>query len=129
MGPAGQPGGAQGDRAARVDPGLDGEADAGRPGQARGQAQAIATVYRAIHDGNPDQRLLAYKYLEMLPELAKGSANKMWIVPSELGKALEGVGGFFANASGGDVAKRPVEEPPLPLSGPDGNGSVTRLPI
>ena len=66
--------------------------------RARGEAQAIATVFQAIHEGNPDQRLLAYKYLEMLPEIAQGGANKLWIVPSELGKALEGLGGFFGNA-------------------------------
>src|SRR6201992_1936591 len=65
--------------------------------RARGQAQAIATVFQAIHEGKPDQRLLAYKYLEMLPEIAQGSANKLWIVPSELNKALEGLGGLFSN--------------------------------
>ena len=63
--------------------------------RARGQAQAIATVFQAIHEGKPDQSLLAYKYLEMLPEIAQGGANKLWIVPSELGKALEGLGGLF----------------------------------
>ena len=67
--------------------------------RARGEAQAIATVFQAIHEGNPDQRLLAYKYLEMLPEIAQGGANKLWIVPSELGKALEGLGGLFGNAN------------------------------
>jgi regulator of protease activity HflC (stomatin/prohibitin superfamily) len=106
------------------------EADAtAQAARARGQAQAIATVFRAIHDGNPDQRLLAYKYLEMLPELAQGSANKMWIVPSELGKALEGIGGFFGAAGPDAVPPRPADDPPLPLTGPDGNGSVTRLPL
>ena len=69
--------------------------------RARGQAQAIATVFQAIHEGNPDQRLLAYKYLEMLPEIAQGGANKLWIVPSELGKALEGLGGLFSNRTRG----------------------------
>src|ERR1700719_3554661 len=75
------------------------EADAtAQATRARGQAQAIATVFQAIHEGNPDQALLAYKYLEMLPEIAQGGANKLWIVPSELGKALEGLGGLFNNA-------------------------------
>ncbi|HEY7278925.1 MAG TPA: SPFH domain-containing protein, partial [Trebonia sp.] len=72
--------------------------------RARGQAQAIATVFQAIHEGNPDQRLLAYKYLEMLPEIAQGGANKLWIVPSELGKALEGLGGLFNNANTEEAA-------------------------
>jgi len=67
--------------------------------RARGQAEAISTVFRAIHDGNPDQRLLAYQYMQMLPQLAQGDANKLWIVPSEIGKALEGIGGFFSGAA------------------------------
>ncbi len=75
--------------------------------RARGEAQAIATVFQAIHEGNPDQRLLAYKYLEMLPEIAQGGANKLWIVPSELGKALEGLGGLFGNANAHDGAPTP----------------------
>ena len=100
--------------------------------RARGEAQAIATVFQAIHEGNPDQQLLAYKYLEMLPEIAQGGANKLWIVPSELGKALEGIGGFFGNAGTGAAdARRPrqIEEPPDDLPGQDGSGSITRLPL
>jgi regulator of protease activity HflC (stomatin/prohibitin superfamily) len=46
--------------------------------RARGQAEAITTVFRAIHEGNPDQRLLAYQYMQMLPQLAQGDANKVW---------------------------------------------------
>src|SRR5579862_5059995 len=76
--------------------------------RARGEAQAIATVFHAIHEGNPDQPLLAYKYLEMLPEIAQGGANKLWIVPSELGKALEGLGSLFGNAT---ADARPLPEP------------------
>src|SRR5215469_2749582 len=67
--------------------------------RARGEAQAITTVFRAVHDGNPDQKLLAYQYLQALPELARGDANKLWIVPSEIGKALEGLGGLFNNTN------------------------------
>src|ERR1700735_4488233 len=63
--------------------------------RARGQAEAITTVFRAIHEGNPDQRLLAYQYMQMLPQIAQGDANKLWIVPSEIGKALEGIGGLL----------------------------------
>ncbi|MEV4390476.1 SPFH domain-containing protein [Nonomuraea sp. NPDC049607] len=71
----------------------DAEAQAMR---AKGQADAIGMVFKAIHDGNPDQRLLAYQYLQTLPEIAKGDANKLWIVPSEMGKVLEGLGGLFS---------------------------------
>ncbi len=60
--------------------------------RAQGEGQAIQTVFQAIHDGRPDQSLLAYQYLQMMPKIAEGTANKMWIVPSEIGKALEGLG-------------------------------------
>ena len=104
------------------------EADAtAQATRARGQAQAISTVFRAIHEGNPDQRLLAYQYLQMLPQIAQGDANKLWIVPSEMGKALESIGGFFGNAAGDRRPERADDNEP-PLTGPDGTGSITRLP-
>jgi len=108
------------------------EADAtAQAARARGEAQAISTVFRAIHEGNPDQRLLAYKYLETLPEIAQGSANKLWIVPSELGKALEGLGGLFNNSTADVEYPLQAGDAPeaLPGPGPDGAGSVTRLPL
>jgi len=67
--------------------------------RADGEAQAITTVFDAIHRGEPDQLLLAYQYLQVLPKIAEGSANKLWIVPSELTEALKGIGG----ALGGKV--------------------------
>ncbi|MEE2047331.1 SPFH/Band 7/PHB domain protein, partial [Nocardiopsis tropica] len=42
-----------------------------------------------------DPDVLAYQYLQKLPEIAKGDANKVWIVPSEMGRALQGVGTAF----------------------------------
>ena len=83
--------------------------------RARGQAEAISTVFKAIHEGNPDQRLLAYQYMQMLPQIAQGDANKVWIVPSEIGKALEGIGGFFSNAT---AARTQGPESPPASSGP-----------
>ena len=56
--------------------------------QAEGQAKAIETVFKAIHEGDPDPKLLAYQYLQMLPQIAQGDANKIWIIPSELTQAL-----------------------------------------
>ncbi|QNE42809.1 SPFH/Band 7/PHB domain protein [Frigoribacterium sp. NBH87] len=65
--------------------------------RAQGEAEAIDTVFNAIHQGDPDPKLLAYQYLQTLPKLAEGSANKLWIIPSELTEALSGIGqGFFA---------------------------------
>jgi regulator of protease activity HflC (stomatin/prohibitin superfamily) len=56
-----------------------------------GQAKAIETVFKAIHDGKPDQGLLAYQYLQVLPQIAQGDANKVWVIPSELTRALGGI--------------------------------------
>ncbi|MPZ61086.1 MAG: SPFH/Band 7/PHB domain protein [Propionibacteriales bacterium] len=68
--------------------------------RAQGEGRAIQTVFQAIHDGAPDQSLLAYQYLQMLPKIADGEANKVWIVPSEIGKALEGLGSTIGAIQG-----------------------------
>jgi regulator of protease activity HflC (stomatin/prohibitin superfamily) len=70
--------------------------------QAEGQAKAIDTVFRAIHDGNADPKLLAYQYLQVLPQIAQGESNKVWIIPSEFTKAL----GQLTNALPGGNEER-----------------------
>jgi regulator of protease activity HflC (stomatin/prohibitin superfamily) len=55
---------------------------------AEGQAKAIDTVFRAIHEGDADPKLLAYQYLQVLPQIAQGESNKVWIIPSEVTQAL-----------------------------------------
>jgi len=89
----------------------DAEAQALR---AQGQSKAIETVFEAIHEGKPDAELLAYQYLQMLPQIAKGDANKLWIVPSEMGKALEALGGLFGNV--GSAQERGPAGPAGPAS-------------
>ena len=56
--------------------------------RAEGEAKAIETVFKAIHDGNPDPQLLAYQYLQTLPQIAAGEASKLWIIPSEVTAAI-----------------------------------------
>jgi len=68
--------------------------------RAEGEAQAITTTFNAIHAGKPTQSLLAYQYLRMLPNLARGESNKMWIIPSELNDALKGLGSLAGSAKG-----------------------------
>jgi regulator of protease activity HflC (stomatin/prohibitin superfamily) len=103
---------------------LRAEADAkAQAARARGQAEAISTVFKAIHEGNPDQRLLAYQYMQMLPQIAQGDANKVWIVPSEIGKALEGLGGFFTGATS------QYAEPAASGSGPVGSSPAGSGPV
>ncbi len=67
---------------------------------AEGQAKAIATVFQAIHDGKPDAELLAYQYLQVLPQIANGAANKVWIIPNEVQQALGKIAGGVADATG-----------------------------
>jgi regulator of protease activity HflC (stomatin/prohibitin superfamily) len=80
---------AEADRQSRI---LRAEGDrASRYLTAQGQAKAIETTFAAIHEGKLDPALLAYQYLQTLPQLAQGDANKMWIVPSEFSRALDGL--------------------------------------
>jgi regulator of protease activity HflC (stomatin/prohibitin superfamily) len=60
--------------------------------KAEGQAQAIETVFDAIHRGDADPKLLAYQYLQVLPQIAQGDSNKVWIIPSEFAQALGRLG-------------------------------------
>ena len=75
---------------------------------AEGEAQAILNVFKAIHDGRPDDKLITLKYLEMLPELAKGDANKVFLpyeasgIISALSAMVEGI-----KTNGGPAAKKP----------------------
>jgi regulator of protease activity HflC (stomatin/prohibitin superfamily) len=70
--------------------------------EAEGRAQAIDTVFKAIHAGKPDAELLAYQYLQMLPQIAQGESNKMWIIPSELTQALGTLGSRLTSGSEND---------------------------
>src|SRR5690348_11093404 len=60
--------------------------------QAEGEVKAIDTVFKAIHEGNPDPQLLAYQYVQALPQIAQGESNKVWIVPAEFQRALGRIG-------------------------------------
>jgi regulator of protease activity HflC (stomatin/prohibitin superfamily) len=82
--------------------------------QAEGQAKAVRTVFGAIHAANPDSKVLAYQYLQALPQIANGTANKVWVVPVEMTRALDGLGGVLGNlsqlAGGGPLAGATDEE-------------------
>jgi regulator of protease activity HflC (stomatin/prohibitin superfamily) len=69
---------------------------------AEGQSKAIQTVFQAIHEGKPDAELLAYQYLQVLPQIAQGDANKVWVIPSELTRALGGLSDRLLPRSGED---------------------------
>ena len=78
--------------------------------QAQGQAKAIEKVFAAVKAGKPTPELLAYQYLQTLPQMAQGDANKVWMIPSDFSKSLEG----FARMLGtkGDDGVFRYEPPP-----------------
>src|SRR3954462_14897260 len=87
--------------------------------RAEGEAEAIATVFEAIHEGRPDQELLSYQYLQMLPQLAKGDANKIFVIPSEFTQALGNAGRMFDGLGGnGDEPDGDGDTPIAPPAAP-----------
>jgi regulator of protease activity HflC (stomatin/prohibitin superfamily) len=76
--------------------------------RAEGQAKAIETVFAAIHAGDADPKLLAYQYLQMLPQIAEGNSNKLWLIPSEYSHALEHFQQQFPNQDANGKAPIPA---------------------
>jgi len=79
--------------------------------RAEGQAEAIGAVFQAVHDNDPDPKLLAYQYLQTLPQLAQGQGNTFWVIPSEVTSALRSVASAFG---GGDAAPAATSGPAQP---------------
>jgi regulator of protease activity HflC (stomatin/prohibitin superfamily) len=92
--------------------------------RAEGQAQAVAAVFQAVHDNDPDPKLLAYQYLQTLPQLAQGPGNTFWVIPSEVTTALRSVASAFGAADAPSTPgtapagrdKTPPEPPAVPAS-------------
>jgi regulator of protease activity HflC (stomatin/prohibitin superfamily) len=75
--------------------------------RAEGEAQAISQVFSSIHRNDPDPKLLAYQYLQTLPQLANGAGNTFWVIPSEVTTALKAV----TSAFGGSAESGPAGGP------------------
>ena len=94
--------------------------------EAEGRASAIDQVFQAVHRNDPDPKVLAYQYLQMLPQLAQGDSNTFWVIPSEFTAALDGVAKAFSPT----LPKPPVADfiptavPPAPVH----NGSPAAPP-
>jgi regulator of protease activity HflC (stomatin/prohibitin superfamily) len=98
--------------------------------RAEGQAAAIATVFQAVHENDPDPKLLAYQYLQTLPQIAQGAGSTFWVIPSEVTSALRSVSAAFG---GGDAASVPPAEPSRPRQRPavpaaDGTAAIDPAP-
>jgi hypothetical protein len=72
--------------------------------RAEGQSQAIGTVFQAVHRNDADPKVLAYQYLQTLPQLAQAEGNTFWVIPSEVTTALKTLSGAF----GADSASPPA---------------------
>jgi len=107
--------------------------------RAEGQAQAIGTVFQAVHLNDADPKVLAYQYLQTLPQLAQAQGNTFWVIPSEVTAALKTLSGAFSSESasppavpgagpgevtGAAAAALPADGPPPP--GPGANGDLSR---
>jgi len=58
---------------------------------AEGEGQAIERVFRAIHNGDPTDDLIAIRYLEALQGIADGNATKIFL-PMEMSGILGSIG-------------------------------------
>ena len=108
--------------------------------RAEGQAQAIAAVFQAVHDNDPDPKLLAYQYLQTLPQLAQGAGNTFWVIPSEVTTALRSVASAFGGGDAAPIQPKTTEpkdttrrEPPavppaVPVAGSAANGPAGSPP-
>jgi regulator of protease activity HflC (stomatin/prohibitin superfamily) len=95
--------------------------------RAEGEARAIDQVFQAVHRNDLDPRVLAYQYLQTLPELARGDGNTFWVIPSEVTSALAGVAQAFGPGVGPGVGAPAAAEgsaagsaPATPTPGPVG---------
>ncbi|SDJ29766.1 SPFH domain, Band 7 family protein [Lentzea albidocapillata subsp. violacea] len=77
--------------------------------EAEGQSRAIDQVFQAVHRNDPDPKLLAYQYLQVLPKLAQGSGNTFWVIPSEVTTALHDVSRAFSEILPRSEATRPPD--------------------
>jgi regulator of protease activity HflC (stomatin/prohibitin superfamily) len=99
--------------------------------KSEGQAAAIEKVFKAIHEGHPDPELLAYQYVQALPQVAQSQGSTVWVIPSEVTTALRTLSNAFGDSHGGhDVGRAPEVPPsgpqPVPISQvrPAGDGSA-----
>jgi regulator of protease activity HflC (stomatin/prohibitin superfamily) len=91
--------------------------------RSEGEAAAIEKVFKAIHEGHPDPELLAYKYVQALPQVAQSQGSSVWVIPSEVTTALRTLSSAFGNGHEDPGANRGPDAPPprpRPVSGPSG---------
>jgi regulator of protease activity HflC (stomatin/prohibitin superfamily) len=117
---------AQGEREAAILR-AEGDAEAYRNVQAA-QIEMTGKLFERLQDSDLSQEALRYLYLKALPEMAKGPASKLFVVPSEIQDLAGAVGALAGGASlaneDGTEGKREqrrlgaAEEAPVPRREP-----------
>jgi regulator of protease activity HflC (stomatin/prohibitin superfamily) len=94
--------------------------------RADGEARAVDLVFQAVHRNNADPKVLAYKYLETLPHLAK-SGNTFWVIPGELTQAVRTITEAFSDRSriGTPASDKAGADSPPPAIEEEGGRELT----
>jgi regulator of protease activity HflC (stomatin/prohibitin superfamily) len=99
--------------------------------RAEGEAQAVDLVFQAVHRNDVDSRVLAYKYLETLPQLAK-DGNTLWVIPGEVTQALhavsEALGDHARSTTAPEAADAGAEDRGRQAGGPEIDGAPAVVP-
>jgi regulator of protease activity HflC (stomatin/prohibitin superfamily) len=91
--------------------------------RAEGEAQALGTIFATVRDaGIAPSDMLGYKYIETLPEVAAGDANKLLLLPTGAADAMGAVAGLGAALREGAAPPEKPEprrtpSPPTPSDG------------
>ncbi|WP_340374871.1 SPFH domain-containing protein [Streptomyces sp. SS7] len=95
--------------------------------RADGEAKAVELVFQAVHRNNADPKILAYKYLETLPHLARSDNNTFWVIPGELTEAIRTVTRAFGDQSA-EGSPRPAPPEETATAEADDAPSASRVP-
>jgi regulator of protease activity HflC (stomatin/prohibitin superfamily) len=68
--------------------------------RADGESKSVDLVFKAVHRNDADPKVLAYKYLETLPDLAR-NGNTFWVIPGELTQAVRTITEAFRGEAAG----------------------------
>jgi regulator of protease activity HflC (stomatin/prohibitin superfamily) len=83
--------------------------------RAEGEAQALSKIFSTVREaGIAPSDMLGYKYLETLPEVAAGDANKLLLLATGAANAMGAVAGLGAAFSEGAAAPKGPEPPRTP---------------
>jgi regulator of protease activity HflC (stomatin/prohibitin superfamily) len=95
--------------------------------RADGEARAVDLIFQAVHRNNADPKVLAYKYLDTLPDLAR-AGNTFWVIPAEVTEAIRTITGAFGDQSRMGAPPTEEERPEVPqpeLGQTDGGRALT----